>query len=147
MVTHLFGGKMKAFKIDHIGVAVKSAEEASKIFKDVLNLEVEEEVLEDRKLKVAMVMVGDSRVELLEDMDENGTISKFIEKRGEGLHHMALEVDDIYKSVERLKAEGYRIISEPAPGAGGTIVAFVHPKDVHGILLELVERRQNNGQK
>ena len=143
-MKHLFGVAMRALKIDHIGVAVKSAEEASKIFKDVLNLEIEEEVLEDRKLKVAMVKIGDSRVELLEDMDENGAISKFIEKRGEGLHHMALEVDDVYKSVEKLKEEGYRILSDPAPGAGGTIVAFVHPKDVHGILLELVERRKDD---
>ncbi len=135
---------MKALKIDHIGVAVKSAEEASKIFKSVLGLQTEEEILEDRKLKVVMVKIGESRVELLEDLDENGTISKFIEKRGEGLHHMALEVDDVYKSVEKLKAEGYRILSDPAPGAGGTIVAFVHPKDVHGVLLELVERRKND---
>ncbi len=135
---------MKALKIDHIGVAVKSAEEASKIFKSVLGLQIEEEILEDRKLKVVMVKIGESRVELLEDLDENGTISKFIEKRGEGLHHMALEVDDVYKSVEKLKAKGYRILSDPAPGAGGTIVAFVHPKDVHGVLLELVERRKKD---
>ncbi len=133
---------MKTLKIDHIGVAVKSAEEASKMFSDVLKLETEEELLEDRKLKVVMVKIGESRVELLEDLDPNGTVSKFIEKRGEGLHHMALEVSNVNEAVEEMKEKGYRVLSEPKAGAGNTVVAFVHPKDTHGILLELVERRK-----
>ncbi len=133
---------MKTLKIDHIGVAVKSAEEASKMFSAVLKLETEEELLEDRKLKIVMVKIGESRVELLEDLNPDGTVSKFIEKRGEGLHHMAFEVDDVNKAVEEMKKNGYRVLSEPKPGAGDTLVAFVHPKDTHGILLELVERRK-----
>lgn len=133
---------MKTLKIDHVGVAVKSAEEASKMFSNVLKLETEEELLEDRKLKVVMVRIGESRVELIEDLDPNGAVSKFIEKRGEGLHHMAFEVNDINEAVEEMKKSGYRVLSDPKPGAGNTIVAFVHPKDTHGILLELVERRK-----
>ncbi len=138
---------MKALKIDHVGIAVKSAEEASKLFKDVLNLKIEEEILQDRKLKVVMVNVGESRMELLEDMDANGTIARFIEKRGEGLHHIAFEVDDVKAVAKELKEKGYRILAEPSIGAGGTLVTFVHPKDVHGVLLELVERRKNDGQE
>ncbi len=133
---------MKTLKIDHIGVAVKSAEEASKMFSTVLKLETEEELLEDRKLKIVMVKIGESRVELVEDLNPDGTVSKFIEKRGEGLHHMAFEVDDVNKAVEEMKKNGYRVLSEPKLGAGGMLVAFVHPKDTHGILLELVERRK-----
>ncbi len=138
---------MKALRIDHIGVAVKSAEEASKLFGEILSLGTEEEVLEDRNLRVIMVEVGDSRIELLEDLDPNGTISKFIEKKGEGLHHIALEVDDVRAVAEELKSKGYRILGEPSVGAGGTLVTFVHPKDVHGVLLELVERRKSDGQE
>ncbi len=138
---------MKALRIDHIGVAVKSAEEASKLFGEILSLGTEEEVLEDRNLRVIMIEVGDSRIELLEDLDPNGTISKFIEKKGEGLHHIALEVDDVRAVVEELKSKGYRILGEPSVGAGGTLVTFVHPKDVHGVLLELVERRKSDGQE
>ncbi len=133
---------MKTLKIDHVGVAVKSVEEASKMFSNVLKLGTEEEILKDRKLKIVMVKIGESRVELLEDLDPDGTISKFIEKRGEGLHHMALEVDNVNEAVEEMKKNGYRVLSEPKPGAGNTIVAFIHPKDTHGILLELVERRK-----
>ncbi len=138
---------MKALRIDHIGVAVKSAEEASKLFGEILSLGTEEEMLEDRNLRVIMVEVGDSRIELLEDLDPNGTISKFIEKKGEGLHHIALEVDDVRAVAEELKSKGYRILGEPSVGAGGTLVTFVHPKDVHGVLLELVERRKSDGQE
>ncbi len=134
---------MKTLRIDHIGIAVNSAEEASKLYGEVLGLETETEILEDRNLKVVMVELGGSRVELLEDLvKEDGMMTKYIEKRGEGLHHMAVEVDNINETVETMKANGYRVLSEPKPGANGTVVVFVHPKDTNGVLLELVERRK-----
>ncbi len=134
---------MKVIKIDHIGIAVKSALEASKIYTKSLGMKAEEEVLEDRKLKVMMIDVGGTRIELLEDLDPHGTISNFIEKRGEGLNHIAFEVDDIYATVKQLKDEGYRVTSEPSPGANNTIVTFIHPKDANGVMIELVERRKD----
>lgn len=134
---------MKTLKIDHIGIAVKSAEKASELYGGVLGLETETEILEDRNLKVVMVEIGGSRIELLEDLvKEDGMMTKYIEKRGEGLHHMAVEVENINEAVEAMKSSGYRVLSEPKPGAGGTVVAFVHPKDTGGVLLELVERRK-----
>ncbi len=131
---------MKTLKIDHVGIAVKSAEKSAKLFSDVLGLETEEEILNDRKLKIIMIKVGKSRLELLEDLDVNGTIAKFIEKRGEGLHHIAFEVDDINETLKKMKENGYRVLSEPSAGADNTMVAFIHPKDTHGVLIELVER-------
>jgi|UniRef100_A0A7V3RF29 methylmalonyl-CoA epimerase len=133
---------MKVIKMDHIGIAVKSVDEASKMYLNSLGLRKEDELLEDRKLKVAMIEVGETRIELLEDLDPEGTISKFIEKRGEGLNHIALEVDDIYEAVKQLKNKGYRVISDPAKGANNTIVTFIHPKDANGVMIELVERRK-----
>ncbi len=133
---------MRILKIDHVGVAVKSAAESARLFSDALGLETEEEILNDRNLKIVMAKVGESRVELLEDLDANGTIAKFVEKHGEGLHHIAFEVDDVNEAAKKMKENGYRVLSEPQPGAGGTVVAFVHPKDTHGVLLELVERRK-----
>lgn len=134
---------MKVKKIDHIGIAVKSIQEASKLYTDLFSLEGKEESLADRKLKIMMIKIGDVRIELLEDQDPEGAISRFIEKRGEGLNHIAFEVDDIYGIVERLKVKGYRITAEPSPGADNTIVTFVHPKDANGVMIELVERRKN----
>lgn len=136
---------MRTLKIDHVGIAVKSVVESAKFFSDILGLETEEEVLNDRNLKIVMAKIGESRVELLEDLDANGTIAKFVEKHGEGLHHIAFEVDDINAATKKMKENGYRVLSEPRPGAGGTVVAFVHPKDTHGVLLELVERRKYGG--
>jgi methylmalonyl-CoA/ethylmalonyl-CoA epimerase len=133
---------MKVIKMDHIGIAVKSVDEASKMYLNSLGLRKKDELLEDRKLKVAMIEVGETRIELLEDLDPEGTISKFIEKRGEGLNHIALEVDDIYEAVKQLKNKGYRVISDPAKGANNTIVTFIHPKDANGVMIELVERRK-----
>ncbi len=134
---------MKTLKIDHVGVAVRSAEESAKLFSNVLGLEIETELLDKEKLKIIMAKVGESNIELLEDLDTQGTIAKFIEKHGEGLHHIAFEVDDVNEAVKTMKENGYRVLSEPHPGAGGTVVAFVHPKDTHGILLELVERNRH----
>jgi len=129
-------------KIDHIGIAVKSIEEASKFYKDVLGLEITGvEVVEEQKVKTAFIPVGDSEIELLESTSDDGPIAKFIEKRGEGIQHIALQVDDIEKTLEELKQKGIKLIDEiPRYGAGGAKIAFVHPKSTNGVLLELCQR-------
>ncbi len=134
---------MKVIKVDHVGIAVKSASNASKIYTKSLGLEAKEEILEDRKLKVMMIDAGGTHLELIEDLDPQGSISKFIEKKGEGLNHIALVVDDIYEAVKQLKNEGYRVTSDPSSGANNTIVTFIHPKDANGVMIELVERRKD----
>ncbi|ADL08563.1 methylmalonyl-CoA epimerase [Thermosediminibacter oceani] len=133
---------MKTLKIDHIGVAVKSIEEASKIYTELLGLEMHgvEEVAE-QKVKVAFIPVGESEVELLESTDPEGPIARFIEKNGEGIQHIAFRVDDIEKALEELKQKGVRLIDEkPRYGAGGAKIAFIHPKATKGVLIELCER-------
>ncbi|QDA31746.1 methylmalonyl-CoA epimerase [Thermococcus indicus] len=130
-------------KIDHVGIAVKNLEEAIKVWEG-LGLKVEEiEEVPDQKVRTAIIHVGESRIELLEPTAEDSPIAKFIAKRGEGIHHIALGVDDIEGQIEKLKEEGYRLIDEqPRIGAGGARIAFVHPKAVTGVLLELCERKE-----
>ncbi|MCG0276744.1 MAG: methylmalonyl-CoA epimerase [Thermosediminibacteraceae bacterium] len=133
---------MRTLKIDHIGIAVKSIEEASKIYTELLGLKMRgvEEVA-DQKVKVAFIPVGESEVELLESTDPEGPIAKFIEKYGEGIQHIAFQVDDIEKALEELKQKGVRLIDEkPRYGAGGAKIAFIHPKATKGVLIELCER-------
>jgi len=127
-------------KIDHIGVAVKNLEDAVKLYTDAFGLKVSEiETVEEQKVKVAMIPVGESRIELLETTDSEGPIGKYIEKRGEGIHHLALEVSDIQGMLEILKGKGIPVIDEkPRTGAGGAKVAFIHPKGAK-VLMELVE--------
>ena len=129
-------------KLDHIGIAVRKLEDALPFYVDTLGLpshEVEE--VPDQKVRTAIFHVGESRVELLEPTDPESPIAKFIEKRGEGVHHVALGVPDVVVALEQLKAKGCQLIdSEPRAGAGGARIAFVHPKSTHGILLELCER-------
>jgi lactoylglutathione lyase/methylmalonyl-CoA/ethylmalonyl-CoA epimerase len=128
-------------KIDHIGVAVKSVTEALKVYEQAIGLKVAgfDEVDTDG-VRVAMLDIGESRIELLESTRPDSPIAKFVSKRGEGLHHIAVRVDDIEKALERLKASGARLIDAvPRPGAHNTRVAFVHPSSTHGVLLELVE--------
>ncbi|KHO61915.1 methylmalonyl-CoA epimerase [Thermoanaerobacter sp. YS13] len=129
-------------KIDHIGIAVKSIEEAAKFYRDVLGLEIKGmEVVEEQKVKTAFIPVGDSEIELLESTSEDGPIARFIEKRGEGIQHIALQVDNIEKTLEELKQRGVNFIDElPRYGAGGAKIAFVHPKSTNGVLLELCQR-------
>lgn len=133
---------MKTLKIDHIGVAVKSIEEASKIYTKLLGLEMHGiEEVQDQKVKVAFIPVGESEFELLEATDPESSIAKFIEKRGEGIQHIALRVDDIEKALEELKQKGVKLIDEkPRYGAGGAKIAFIHPKSTNGVLIELCER-------
>jgi methylmalonyl-CoA/ethylmalonyl-CoA epimerase len=126
--------------IDHLGIAVKSLAQAKKFY-ERLGLEItDEEVVEDEKVKVAMIPLGDSRIELLEPTGPDSTVAKFLEKRGEGLHHVALHVPDLSHAVEELKASGARLISDEIKvGAGGHLYIFVHPSSTGGVLLELVQ--------
>jgi methylmalonyl-CoA epimerase len=130
------------FSIDHLGIAVKSLAQARKFYED-LGMEVHgEEVVEAEKVKVAMVPVGESRIELLEATSEDSTIAKFIAKRGEGLHHLALHVDNLQEAVDKLKETGARLISDEIKiGAGGHLYVFVHPQSTGGVLLELVQEQ------
>ena len=126
--------------IDHLGVAVRSLAEARKFY-EKLGLQVmSEETVEAEKVRLAMVPVGESRIELLEPTSPESTIARFLEKRGEGLHHVAIHVSDLAGTVERLKAAGTRLISDDIKiGAGGHLYVFVHPSSSGGVLLELVE--------
>ena len=130
-------------KINHIGIVVKSIEEAARLYTDVLGLKVKRiEIIEDLKLKIAMIPVGESLVELLEPTDPEGEYAKFIEERGEGMHHLALEVSNIDDTLETLKKHGIPLIhEEPRSGSGGTRIAFLDPKGTK-VLLELVESRE-----
>jgi methylmalonyl-CoA epimerase len=128
-------------KINHLGIATKGIDEALKFWSDALGLEnVHTETVEDQKVRVAMLPIGESRVELLEPTSDDSPISKFLEKRGPGIHHIAVEVEDIEAALVRLKAQGMRLIDEhPRLGAEGCLVAFVHPSSANGVLLELVQ--------
>ncbi len=128
-------------KINHLGIATKGIDEALKFWSDALGLEnVHTEIVEDQKVKVAMLPIGESRVELLEATSDDSPISKFLEKRGGGIHHIAVEVDDIEAALQKLKSNGMRLIDEsPRVGAEGCLVAFVHPSSSNGVLVELVQ--------
>lgn len=128
-------------KINHLGIATKGIDEALKFWGEALGLEnVHTEVVEDQKVRVAMLPIGETRIELLEPTSEDSPISKFLVKRGGGIHHIAVEVDDIKAALSQLKAKGMRLIDEsPRIGAEGCLVAFVHPASAGGVLLELVQ--------
>jgi methylmalonyl-CoA epimerase len=128
------------FKIDHLGVAVKSLATAKGIY-ERLGLSVSpEEVVEAEQVRVVMVPLGESRLELLEPTSENSVIAKFIAKRGEGLHHVSLRVPDLAAALERLKKDSVRLVTDEIKiGAGGHRYVFVHPSSAGGVLLELVE--------
>jgi methylmalonyl-CoA/ethylmalonyl-CoA epimerase len=128
--------------LDHIGIAVRSIE-AAKIYK-ALGLPVDHiEDVQTQKVKTAFLSVGDSNIELLEPLSADSSVAKFIDKRGEGIHHICFRVDKIEQHLERLKAEGYRLINEaPVPGANGCRVAFLHPSAGNGVLIELSEKIQ-----
>lgn len=133
-------------KINHLGIATNGIDEALKFWKDALGLEnIHTETVEDQKVRVAMLPVGESRVELLEPTADDSPIAKFLEKRGGGLHHVAVEVDDIEAALERLKRAGARLIDEkPRVGAEGCLVAFVHPHSSGGVLIELVQEKNGD---
>ena len=131
----------KVEKIDHVGIAVRSIEDVVKIYSDLMNLEVGKmEELETRGLRIQVFRVGESRFEILEPTREESEISKFLERRGEGIHHIALRVDDIEKAFNRAKELGFKVIGDSIQkGAGGRRVFFLHPKGTAGVLFEFVE--------
>lgn len=135
---------MKPTVVDHIGIAVKSIDEALGFWESTLGIKctgVEE--VEEQKVKTAFLPIGDTEVELLEATSEESPVAKFIEKKGEGIHHLAIRVENLETALAELKEKGVRLIDEPPRyGAGGAKIAFVHPKSTGGILLELSERQE-----
>lgn len=130
-------------RVEHIGIATPQIEEALKFWRDALGLEVKHtEVVEEQGVRVAMLPVGEPRIELLEPTGDDSPVAKFLAKRGPGIHHVAVRVTDIRAALARLKESGARLIDhEPRTGAGGCLVAFVHPASSGGVLLELVEHQ------
>jgi len=128
--------------IDHIGIATRSIDEKLEFYRDGLKLdEVEVEEVPEQKVRVAIIMTGQGRLELLEPTSEESSIARFIEKKGEGMHHLALAVPDIDAEIARLKSRNVQMIDEtPRIGAGGIRIAFIHPKSAGGVLTELCER-------
>ncbi len=131
-----------SIEIDHLGIAVRSLDEGIRFYEGLLGMNVSgTETIEAERVKVTMLPAGPaSRIELLEATDADSAIAKFIEKRGPGLHHIALRVDDLPAAIERLKSGGARLLNEPREGAGGHIYAFVHPASTGGVLLELIQK-------
>jgi methylmalonyl-CoA epimerase len=127
-------------KIDHLGIAVRSLDQALRFYRDQLGLDVAiRETVAQEKVNVAMLPVGEPRIELLEATEPDSVIGKFLDKRGEGLHHVALKVPDLIASVEKLRASGARLLNEPRAGAGGHLYVFVHPSSTGGVLIELIQ--------
>jgi methylmalonyl-CoA/ethylmalonyl-CoA epimerase len=133
---------MKVLKIDHLGIAVKELDEGQRFWTEILELKSEgTETVEEQKVTTAFFPVGESEVELLESTAPDGPIAKHIEKRGEGIQHVAFQVADIEAALAELKGKGVRLIDEtPRRGAGGARIAFLHPKATSGVLVELCQR-------
>lgn len=132
---------MKLLRISHVGIAVKSLDDACSLYVEGFGLPLQgQEKVEDQHVTVAMHPIGESRIELLEPTDPLSPIAKFLEKRGEGIHHLCFEVEDIEGALRELKARGIRLIDQtPRSGAGGCKIAFIHPSSTHGVLIELNE--------
>jgi methylmalonyl-CoA epimerase len=129
-------------KIDHIGIATRGIDETARFWREALALDITEtEEVAEQKVRVAMLAIGESHIELLEAASDDSPISKFLEKRGPGIHHIAVRVDDIRGTLAELKQKGARLIDEePRMGARGCLVAFVHPSSTGGVLMELVQQ-------
>jgi len=134
---------MKVLKIDHLGIAVGSIGEGKKLWTDVLGLTFEgSETVAEQKVTTGFFPVGESEIELLESTAPDGPVAKFIEKRGEGIQHVAFRVENIEEALEELTSKGIKLIDEkPRIGAGGAKIAFLHPKSTNGILIELCEKK------
>ena len=129
-------------KIDHVGIAVKDLNTTTKIFEKIFNTKTSSiEVVKSEKIKTIFLKIGESKIELLEDLKEDGVINKFINKKGEGIHHLAIEVDNILTEIKRLQEEGFSIISNPSEGANGKLISFLHPKETGGVLIELCQKK------
>lgn len=137
------GGRKVVTKVDHVGIAVSNLDEAVKLYKEVLGIELHgSEVVEEQKVKVAFLPVGDTEIELLESTSPEGPIAKFIEAKGQGIQHIAFRVENIEAALEEMRSKGMRLIDEkPRYGAGGARIAFLHPKSTNGVLIELCERK------
>jgi methylmalonyl-CoA epimerase len=133
---------MKCMNIDHIGIAVNSIKEAAKFYEENLGIKTTEiEEVKEQQVRVAFLPCGDCEIELLEGTSETSPVTGFIEKKGEGVQHIAIRVDDIDAALAELREKGIRLIDEtPRYGAGGARIAFIHPKATNGVLLELCER-------
>jgi len=132
---------MKIKRIAHIGVAVADVDEVEKVYTDKLGLGgVSRETLDWMNLEVAFVPIGQTNIELVQSTVEDGVMKKYIEKKGEGIHHIALEVDDVAAATEELKARGVRMVHDvPQKGAHGALINFLHPKETHGVFIELCQ--------
>ncbi len=128
-------------QIDHIGIAVKQLASSIPLFEKLLNSQCyKKEIVAIEKVTTAFFKTGETKIELLESNTEEGTIARFIAKKGEGIHHIAFEVTDIYAEMERLKKEGFNLLNEfPKQGADNKLVCFLHPKDSNGVLIELCQ--------
>ena len=128
-------------KVEHIGIAVKTLADSVPLFEKLLKSQCyKTEAVESERVNTAFFKTGDTKIELLESFDENGVIAKFIEKKGESLHHIAFEVENIESEMERLKSEGFILLNEkPKKGADNKLICFLHPKSTNGILIELCE--------
>jgi methylmalonyl-CoA epimerase len=132
-------------EIDHLGIAVRSLDEGLRFYEQSLGMKViRKETIAEERVNVAMLPAGTGddapTIELLEATDRESTVAKFIEKRGPGLHHIAVRVDDLAAAIERLQVEGVRLLNPPRPGAGGHVYVFVHPASTGGVLLELIQK-------
>lgn len=134
-------------KVEHIGIAVKSLSAAVPLFENILKTPCyKQETVESENVATAFFKTGDAKIELLEATGEHGVLKKFIEKRGEGLHHIAFEVADIKAEMARLKEAGFTLLNEmPKPGADNKLICFLHPKDTAGVLIELCQENANPG--
>lgn len=129
-------------RLSHVGIAVRNLEAALDIFSRLLNVKVPgSEAVVDQKVRLALIHAGNTSLELLEATSPDSPIAKFVEKRGEGIHHLSFEVDDIRAEIARLKSEGFQLIDDgPRKGAGGYWIAFVHPKSTNGVLVEISQK-------
>ena len=129
-------------KIDHLGIAVKSISDSLSFYRDVLGMELAgTETVDDQGVHIALLPVGEARIELLEPVSAETPVGRFITKRGEGVHHICYEVDDLSSKVDELRSRGVRLLEGyPRRGAEGKLVAFLHPASAHGVLVELVEK-------
>lgn len=128
-------------KLEHIGIAAKNLEEANKLFSKLFGKEnYKTENVESEKVRTSFFQIGETKIELLEATNPESPIAKFIEKKGEGIHHITFEVDDIHKEMQRLKSEGFILLNdEPKKGADNKLVCFLHPKSTNGVLVEICE--------
>ncbi len=131
-------------KVEHIGIAVKDLALAIPLFEKLLNTSCyKTELVESEQVNTAFFKQGETKIELLESADANGVIAKFIEKKGEGMHHIAFDVDDIESEMKRLQQEGFILLNEtPKPGADNKLVCFLHPKSTNGVLIELCQEKK-----